>query len=527
MELRPYQEEAKEAVLKSWEEYQKSLLVLPTGTGKTIVFSKVAEERVAAGKVLVMAHREELLSQAADKIWKSCKLPCALEKASSTCLDSWEPITVGSVQTLMGEKRLSRFRPDYFKTIIVDEAHHALSDSYQRVLSHFHEAKVLGVTATPDRGDKKSLGQYFDNLAYEYSLLDAVNDGYLCNIKAQTLPLRLSLDNVRIAQGDYKASDLGDALEPYLEHIADAMMLYEDRKTVVFLPLVSTSKKFCRMLNERGLKACEVNGNSPDRAEILKDYEDGKYNIICNSMLLTEGWDCPSVDCIVILRPTKIRSLYCQMVGRGTRLYPGKDHLLLLDFLWMCKKHELCRPACLIAKDEKEAKAITDKITEDGGEVGLLDAEEQVREDAKAEREAALAKELEAQRHKKAMLVNPLAMELLLDVGDYEPVFQWEMETPTEKQLKSLQNFGIDGSRISCKGQASAYLDRCFKRMEMGLATPKQTMKLNQYGFPHPELWKKEDANKVMGILAKNQWRLPGNINPTTFCPKYIKELAI
>lgn len=526
MELRPYQKEAKDAILKSWEEYQRSLLVLPTGTGKTIVFSKVAEERAKAGRVLIMAHREELLQQAADKIWKSCGISCSLEKAEVSCLDSEEPVTVGSVQTLMSERRLSRFSPDHFRTVIVDEAHHALSDSYQRVLSHFSGAKVLGVTATPDRGDKKNLGQYFENLAYEYSLLDAINDGYLCRIKAQTIPLQIDLNHVKISQGDYQAGDLGDALDPYLEQIADVILNYADRKTVVFLPLVATSQKFCRLLNDRGIRACEVNGNSQDRAEILQDFEDGKYSVICNSMLLTEGWDCPSVDCIVILRPTKVRSLYCQMVGRGTRLHPGKDHLLLLDFLWMCDRHELCRPAYLIAKNEKEARAITEKLKEDPDGMDLMEAEELTEADARAEREAALARELEAQRRKKSKLINPLAVEMMLQVDDYEPVWMWEMDLPTEKQLKSLENFGIDASMITTRGQASAYLDKCHKRRDMGLATVKQANKLNQYGFPHPEMWKKEDAAKVMSVLAQNRWRLPGHINPQTWCPKYIKELA-
>ena len=115
---------------------------------------------------------------------------------------------------------------------------------------------------------------------------------------------------------------------------------------------------------------------------------------------------------------------------------------------------------------------------------------------------------------------------MMLHVDDYEPVFMWETALPTDRQLKSLENFGIDASMITCKGQASVYLDQCFKRMNLGLATIKQANKLNQYGFPHPEMWKKEDAAKVMGVLAQNHWRLPGHINPQTWCPKYIKELA-
>ena len=111
------------------------------------------------------------------------------------------------------------------------------------------------------------------------------------------------------------------------------------------LPLVKTSQKFRDILNAKGFRAAEVNGESDDRAEVIRDFEAGKYNVLCNSMLLTEGWDCPSVDCVIVLRPTKIRSLYSQMVGRGTRLYPGKDHLLLLDFLWHTERRELGPPA--------------------------------------------------------------------------------------------------------------------------------------------------------------------------------------
>ena len=147
--------------------------------------------------------------------------------------------------------------------------------------------------------------------------------------------MELDIGSVGISNGDFAVGEIGCALDPYLEQIAQEMANYcRGRKTVVFLPLIATSQKFCAMLNDEGLNAAEVNGNSDDRAEVLSDFENGKYDVLCNSMLLTEGWDCPAVDCIVVLRPTKVRSLYQQMVGRGMRLFPGKDHLLL-DFLWM------------------------------------------------------------------------------------------------------------------------------------------------------------------------------------------------
>ena len=272
MELRPYQEEARKSVEEQWDKgIRKTLLVLPTGCGKTIVFAKITEDRVRQGdRVLILAHRGELLEQAADKIAQATKLGCAMEKAEHSCLGSWFRITVGSVQTLMREARLSRFPEDYFNTIIIDEAHHCISDSYQRVLEHFPDARILGVTATPDRGDMRNLGEVFDSLAYEYTLHRAIREGYLSPIKALTIPLQLDLSGVSIQSGDFKAGDVATALDPYLHQIASEMARYcRGRKTVVFLPLVKTSQKFRDILIANGFRAAEVNGESQDRAEIL------------------------------------------------------------------------------------------------------------------------------------------------------------------------------------------------------------------------------------------------------------------
>lgn len=250
-QLRPYQAEAKQAILAAWDEgYRKTLLVLPTGCGKTVVFSSVAENQVNKGqRVLIMAHRGELLTQAADKLKAASGLDCVLEKADATSLGSFFPVTVGSVQSLSQEKRLARFPDDYFGTIIVDEAHHCLSDSYQRVLDHFPEANILGVTATPDCGDMQNLGAYFDSKAYEYSMTDAIREGYLCPIKAQMIPLELDIGSVGLSSGDFATGEIGCVLEPYLEQIAQEMLCYcHGRKTVVFLPLIATSQRFCRML---------------------------------------------------------------------------------------------------------------------------------------------------------------------------------------------------------------------------------------------------------------------------------------
>lgn len=526
MELRPYQQEAEDSIFKEWENgIHKTLLVLPTGCGKTIVFAKVTEECVRQGnRVLILAHRGELLEQAADKIRKATGLGCATEKAEETCLGSWFRITVGSVQSMMRESRLSRFPDDYFDTIIIDEAHHCISDSYQRVLHHFPEARVLGVTATPDRGDMKNLGQVFESLAYEYTLPRAIKEGYLSPIKAVTIPLKVDLTGVGVQSGDFKAGDLGTALDPYLEGIATEMEKYcRDKKTVVFLPLVKTSQKFRDILNAHGFQAAEVNGESQDRAEILQEFDVGRYNVLCNSMLLTEGWDCPSVDCIVVLRPTKVRSLYCQMVGRGTRLFPGKDHLLLLDFLWHTERHELCHPALLICESEEVARQMTENLEKDAGcPVDIEEAEQTASEDVVAQREKALAQKLAEMKRRKRKLVDPLQFEMSIqaeDLSGYVPAFGWEMAPPSEKQKQTLEKLGILPDEIDNAGKASKLLDRLDKRRQANLTTPKQIRFLEGKGFQHVGTWNFDSARKLIDRIAGNGWRVPHGIDPYNYVP--------
>ncbi|MDT2737936.1 DEAD/DEAH box helicase [Enterococcus pseudoavium] len=526
LQLRPYQQEAREAIQQEWEDDKKrTLLVLPTGCGKTIVFSKVIEDRVKLGeRVLVLAHRGELLDQASDKLQKSTGLKTATEKADQTSIGSFFRVVVGSVQTLMREKRLSQFPPNFFDTIVVDEAHHAISDGYQRVLHHFEDANVLGVTATPDRGDMRNLGSYFESLAYEYTLPKAIKEGFLSPIKALTIPLKLDLTAVKQQAGDFSTKDLGTALDPYLYQIADEMAKHcKNRKSVVFLPLVKTSKKFRDILNDRGFNAAEVNGESKDRAEILEDFENDKYNVLCNSMLLTEGWDSPAVDCIVVLRPTKVRSLYSQMVGRGTRLHEGKTELLLLDFLWHTERHELCHPAHLIASSDDVAKKMTENIEEageDGLAIDLEEAEAQAEKDVVSEREEALAKQLAEMRKRKRKLVDPLQFEMSIqaeDLSSYVPSFGWEMAPPSDKQVSALEKLGILPDQIDNAGKAAKMLDRLERRRVEGLATPKQIRQLEQRGFLNVGTWSFDSASKMIGRIAANGWRLPQGIHPQTY----------
>lgn len=526
MELRPYQKEAKEAVFDQWASgVSRTLLVLPTGCGKTIVFAKIAEECVRRGeRVLILAHRGELLDQAADKIQKATGLICAREQAESNSLNSWYRITVGSVQTMQREKRLQQFSADYFDKIIIDEAHHCLSDGYQKVLNYF-DAQELGVTATPDRGDMRNLGNHFESLAYEYTLPKAIKEGFLSPIKALTIPLNLDLSGVSVQAGDFKVGDIGNALDPYLHQIAAEMANYcKNRKTVVFLPLVKTSQKFRDILNDSGFKAAEVNGESQDRAQILQDFADGKYNVLCNSMLLTEGWDCPSVDCIVVLRPTKVRSLYSQMVGRGTRLHPGKDHLLLLDFLWHTERHELCHPAHLICESDEVAQKMTENLEEASGfAIDIEEAQEKAESDVVAQREEALAKQLAEMKRRKKRLVDPLQFEMSIqaeDLANYKPAFGWEMAPASDKQKQTLEKLGIMPDEIDNAGKAAKILDRLNARRIEGLTTPKQIRCLEKYGFQHVGTWQFEAAKNLIDRIAGNGWKIPFSINPSTYMPE-------
>jgi superfamily II DNA or RNA helicase len=534
MDLRPYQTNAAKAVWENWEQGVRStLLVMPTGCGKTIVFSSIIEEAVRrGGRVLVLAHRAELLDQAADKLRRVTGLGCAVEKAEQTAANTWYNVVVGSVQTMQRENRRDGHE---YTHVIVDEAHHAVSASYRAVIDHFADAKVLGVTATADRGDKRNLGEVFETMAFEYTLPRAIRDGWLSPIQALTIPLQIDLSACKQSAGDFSASDVGTALDPYLAQIADHIATdVRDRKTVCFLPLIATSQKFLAMLTERGVDAREVNGESTDRAETLAWFDAaGPGSVLLNAMLLTEGWDCPTVDCVCVLRPTKIRSLYCQMIGRGTRLAPGKENLLLLDFLWHSERHELCRPAHLVCEDQEISKRVAEILAEEAqsGPVDLIDGIEPAEKTATEEREESLRKLLEEQKRKRRRLVDPLQFEMSIgaQTSDYmpEPGDLRAMGPPSTAQLAALEKAGIFPDGVTCQGHASKLLDTVKKRRAEGLTTPKQIRFLEGKGFDNVGTWQFDQAKRLIDRIAGNMWRVPFDIVPKNYRPPQVAETAV
>jgi len=526
--LRKYQQEAKTAVKTEWASGRKKTLVVQcTGTGKTILFASISSDLVQMGeRVLILAHRSELLDQATDKILKSTGLVCAKEKGEDTAVDSWFRITVGSVQTLMRDNRREVYPADFFDTIIIDEAHHCLSDSYRKILAYFKDAKVLGVTATPDRGDMRNLGEIFESLAYEYPLPRAIKEGYLCKLKALTIPLSIDLSGVSQQAGDFKLSEVDDALMPYLEAIATEMEAHcKDRKTLVFLPLIATSKKMAEVLAKHGFDVREVNCESEDREQIRQWFvNSGKGSVVCNSMLWTEGFDEPSIDCVVILRPTKIRSLYVQCVGRGTRIHPGKDNLLILDFLWMTNKHSLCHPAHLICDNAELADKVTEILAREANASGqdLELACEAGSAEVIEERERTLAEKLAEQKHRKRALVDPLQFEMSIqaeDLADYQPVFAHEMAPPSDKQKAVLEKAGIFPEEIQNAGLAGKLIERIQNRRDNGLTTPKQIRFLERVGFKHVGGWEFSEAKGLIDRIAANNWKVPNVIDPAKYEP--------
>ena len=494
MELRTYQGRAVAATQGGWKDFQRQLGVAATGAGKTIMFSHLAATET--GRTLILAHREELVNQAVQKLHDATGIFASVERGVQRAIPG-HAVIVGSIQSM--RRRLRKYQPNAFDLIICDEAHHALSDEWQAVLGHFHGARVLGVTATPDRGDRRNLGQYFQNVAFEIGLLELIADGWLCPLRAMKLHVELDARHLRIKRGEIKADDAAELLLPQVRELARAVAgEIWDRKALIFLPRCDVSEAFALALCEEGIEAAHVAGDSTNREELLSGFRRaGRGAALCNAMLLTEGYDQPDIDCVCVLRPTRSRALYAQMVGRGTRTADGKEFCLLLDPLWITGELDLCKPADLTAVSPLHREKLQARLDE-----GLdLMAAEGI---AKSDVEEALARELEeAQKRRKAPrgFVDPLAWAVGIhdsNLTEYEAVMPWEEEPPTDSQRAELDAAGIWTERMT-RGFATVLIERLRERARLGLATPKQVAKLRQFGNPNADVMTKGQAGMWLG----------------------------
>jgi ATP-dependent helicase IRC3 len=336
IQLRGYQSEFVAAVEDGVRRgVRRQLGVLPTGGGKTIVFSEIARRR-ADKPTLILAHRDELLTQAREKLVSvapELAMSTGLVKAGSNEVNA--PVVIASIQTLARTSRLQQL-PQTFGTVIVDEGHHAVADSYQRVLDWVDAELTLFATATPERADGKSLEDVAEEMVFARSIEWMVEEGYLCAPRGKRITVDVDLASVKKSHGDFQSEALADALEEagtpaevlatYLEH-------GEDRKSLIFAPTVAMAHHMAEVFREAGIAAEAIDGKTPaeERHGILQRLHAGETRVVANVGVLTEGFDEPSISCIIIAAPTKSRVKYTQIVGRGLRLYPGKADCLILD----------------------------------------------------------------------------------------------------------------------------------------------------------------------------------------------------
>lgn len=495
--LRPYQLAAISAIRADFETGCRStLLVLPTGTGKTVVFAELAQQWHRAGdRTLVLAHRDELLEQAENKL-RDAGVATEREQASRRASSSAN-VVVASVQSLQ-RKRLERFARDHFLKIVVDEAHHAPAKSYRNVLEYFSAAQILGVTATPDRSDGKAMRECFERLAFRYELREAIRDQFLVPLLARrVLVAGLDLSRVRIHHGDLDQAQLAELLsaeKPLHETVTPLLELAGDRRVIGFAVDVAHAHKLAEVAN-RHRPGCAIavdgSASSEDRKRALAAFRAGDHQFLFNCALYTEGFDEPSVGCVAIIRPTQSRALYTQMLGRVTRLLGatydeskqnGKHNGLALDFSGVTSKHSLAGPADALAGVDLEADL--------RAEIEARIAEKQYSlEDAIRDATAAVD-----HRRKNAHVVAGATYrtkEVDPFLAPFFPVVDgaWVADPCTPDQRRALKKAGFDKLPEGLtKGEASKWLAALRRRSDMGLATVPQARALERAGIDTQEM---------------------------------------
>lgn len=414
--LRPYQEETLQAIAAAEERgVRRQAVSAATGLGKTVIFCALAQRR--GGRTLILAHRDELVSQAVEKmlqVWPDC--PVGVVKAERN--ETAAQVVVASVQTLSRPSRLAQLlagpsgfqgslveagapldHEGPFDLVVVDECHHSTADSYVRVIDGLDAGKpggplLLGVTATLDRGDGKGLDAIFDEVVADWPILWGIQHGYLCDLTGRRIIIEdLDLSKVKVTAGDYNVGHSGAALldagaPQAIAHIVHELAIAEQgrNRTLIFTPTVEVARQTAEAFDFYGVPAAYVSGETPleERRAILRQFEAGEINALANCAVLTEGYDCPAVDCVVIARPTKSRSLYTQMIGRGTRRYPEKTDCLILDVVGATEQHSLVRLPTLFGLEkplewEQKGEGIAGALmaqAEEAARLGRISAEE-------------------------------------------------------------------------------------------------------------------------------------------------------
>lgn len=556
MILRDYQIRAVNRCIEELDANRSTLLVAATGTGKTVMFSNVARHYLDRGRIMVLAHREELIRQAAEKLGAITGFAADVEMADERCIErpglgvDVAKIVVSTIQTQIsgsGEKRrMHRFTPSEFSLVIVDEAHHGASKSYEAVVNHYRQnpdLRVLGVTATPDRADKLALGKMFDTCAFSYDIADGIDDGWLVPVIQDVQRLEgLDLSNVGTVGDDFNQEQLASVMEAEKSLYGIAHRTFEvaaGRRTLLFAVSVAQAERIAEIINRHQFGAARwlCGKHLPDeRREIIRDFKANRFNILCNVAVLTEGYDDPGIECISMGRPTKSRTVYAQQIGRGTRPIPGyiddglaqnaeerraviaaspKPSLTVIDFVGNAGRHKLVTATDILGGKFPEDVVDALKIrTQQDGPVNVREmlkainadktrrhAEQEAKRQAEAARRASLVVKAEYSSQR----VSPFTIEE--QVGQYRSACDYA-NPPTDKQIAAILKFGTTPPQGCTKRQAGAILDRLITESRVGPPTPKQASLLRKYRY-NTEGMTREQASGLIDAIAKNNWRRP------------------
>jgi superfamily II DNA or RNA helicase len=507
-QLRPYQEQAVAGIFEKLAAHRSTLLVLPTGTGKTVVFSEVARRWTERnGKVLVLAHREELIYQAREKL-EAAGLSPGIEMGDQRSGGLLVPrVVVATVQTMGRESRRRDYRPDTFSLIIVDEAHRILGDQYRAVIDYFPGAKVLAVTATPDRADGAGLGAVCESVAHVYEIRDAIKEGFLVPIRQKAVQVEgLDLSRVRTTAGDLNEGDLEQILveEEALHGVAHPTIeLAGDRPTMVFAATVAHAHALAAVMNRRldsmgrRHQAVALDGtvDREVRRATLRRFAAGEFQFLLNCALFLEGFDSPRISCVAMARPTKSRALYTQAIGRGTRLHPGKSDLLVLDFEGNAGRHSLvCALDVLDGTNDDEVRKKARALIDENEQLDIMEAID-LAASAVAESKR---KKVIAEAKYKAVDVDPFSV-----LGVHAAPGRWGGQEMTDRQREVLERAGIDAKQLD-KGQASALIEKVIQRSREGLCTFRQARVLVKNGL-NPDVTFQEASRAIDELSQK--WR--------------------
>ena len=542
MNLRPYQRDAVSGVDSALKGKRSALVVMPTGTGKTVCFAHIA--RNAVKRVMVIAHREELVQQAVSKIRSVTGLSPDVEMAEYKAGRLYKsPVVVASVQTLCAPfhnvYRMDKFDPHEFDMLVIDEAHHATAASYRRVVDHFSKnpnLRTVGFTATPDRADKSALGLVFESVAFNYEIMQAMHDGWLVPIETQQVIVSgMDFSHVKTVAGDLNQGELSTIMEQEkVLHgvVSPAIEIAAGRKTLVFAASVSHAERMSEIFNRHGVRSAIVHGGTfkDDRRKILQAYADGKIQVLCNCGVAVEGFDCPTIEVVVIARPTKSRSLYTQMVGRGTRVLPNtvdsisdpagrraaiaasaKPKMLVIDFTGNSGKHKLVTTADILGGkyDEETIEHAKQKIAESGKPSDVIEELERAAAEVLANRtEELLQKKRRVVTAKVDYSTKQVDAFGVFNIGPDRLAHAARNTAPlTQAQQAMLTRNGIDIGGLPI-GHCRALYNEILRRMKAGRCTYKQASLLRKYGYGTTVSFK--EASKIIDGLKSNGWKKVG-----------------